>query len=400
MSIAITATALTQAVAGGTVAVTFKVADPASRSLNLSYRYRLHGKADWLTPTTTLPETVAATPAGVTLNGTWDLNNDDNTAEVGATFDFEIIAAAPVAVPSTGTIQIAASGMNDTTGVRDGDTVTVGGRVYEFNTNGTIVDGDVGVTVAAGANQAVATAALITAIDADTAAVVTATANATPGKVDLTYAIGGIIGNIAVTKASVNGAAIAVTGLTGGLDAESQTQAATVVATTTQGIAIPDAAPGHDTPLPPSPVDPENVQHETLTILALEGKIDRYGAIAQGHMNWSVAKGLLNDLESGKHWVIQIFRDRNDAEPRAMLVTPEIYADLVGSNEPTLISKDVPWFINTAWRNLTSMFRGQTAYQITSTVISSLGPVAHRKTVTSRVVAYLVSYEDWKRYLG
>lgn len=397
MAFTITATTLSQSVAGGTVAVSFTATDAASRTLNLSYRYRAHGTTDWLVPTTTLPDTVSATPGGASVSGTWEINDDVNTDVTSASFDFEVVATSQQAVASTGSATVLDA--NATTGVRDGDTIVIAGRTYEFNTTGGVTAGNVAVPLAGVVDtQANVKAALLAAVNADTQASVHAVANAAAGRVDFTYAVPGIIGNIAITKTAAVPAAITVTGLTGGLDIETVTSDATVTATTNAGISVPEDADS-DLPLP-GQVDPENFQHDELRILELEGHVDRYGAVAQGNMNWSFAKSCLNDLESGKRWVIQIFRDRNDPEPRAMLVNPDIYEKVVGSNDPNLVAKDVPWFINTAYRNLTSLFRDHTVYRVNSTVIPAIGPVAHRKNISSKVVAYLMSYEDWKLYLG
>jgi hypothetical protein len=61
-----------------------------------------------------------------------------------------------------------------TGGVSDGQTITIGTRVYEFDTNGAVTAGNVAVDVSAGAGAAAAIIALAAAINADASAVVTA----------------------------------------------------------------------------------------------------------------------------------------------------------------------------------------------------------------------------------
>jgi phage tail sheath gpL-like len=70
---------------------------------------------------------------------------------------------------------VAATGTLTFTGVvTDGQTVTIGTRVYEFDTNATVTAGNVAVDVSGGATASAAVTALVAAITGDTSAVVTA----------------------------------------------------------------------------------------------------------------------------------------------------------------------------------------------------------------------------------
>lgn len=276
MAVTITAVTLNQGVAGGTVAVSAKITDTYNRSVNVSYMYKLHTSDTWLAATTTLPATVAATSAGTTVNGTWAVNDDVNTAIAAGAFDFEIIVDAP----------------NDGTHAEE-----------LVNYTG------------------------------------------------------------AVTATTVGPA-----------------------------ITIPTDAPN----TLPLEGDALGVQPEDLEVLSLEGHVDKYGAVAQGNLNWSFAKKTLNELVTGERWVIQIFRDRNDPAPRAILLTPAIYNKLVGANDQNIVEKDVPWFINCAHRNLTDVFRNDTAFRIVDRAVVSTG--YHKKAVQKTEVAYLISYADFVKY--
>ncbi len=103
--------------------------------------------------------------------------------------------------------------------VADGDTVTVGGRVYEFDTNSSFVAGHVAVDVSGGVSAAQACAALAAAITGDAAAVVTATDGG--DYVGLTSKLQGSGGNDITLAADLDGGASGEASgayLTGGLD--------------------------------------------------------------------------------------------------------------------------------------------------------------------------------------
>ena len=387
-NITLTAATLTQATAGGTVAVSLTLADAIARTLALTYRYKLTSNDDYLVATTTLASSVAATTSGATITGAWSVNDDYNDAVVGGAFSFEVIAKA-AAAKATGTVTFS-------TGVVDGDTVTIGSEVYEFDSNSSVTSGHIAVTIAVGVSAANAAIALATALNADGNAVVGGLAGS--GVVTLTADTAGAAGNaIALAKVSSSAGAITVSGahLTLGADAETTSFTNSVTATTTDSSTDIPVAPAHQYPLEG---DKNGLFPEDLEILEIEGHVEKYGAVAQGNLNWSFAKKVINELITADRWVIQIFRDRNDPTPRALLVLPSIYAKVLGSNEQNLVQKDVPWFVNCAYRNLTDIFKGDTAYQIVNNEVKTTG--FHRKTVQSTVIAYLMSYADYVKYKG
>lgn len=135
---------------------------------------------------------------------------NNSSGQVAITYDNSRTTAA------TGTVTFSGS-------VSDGDIVTIGSRVYEFDTAanpGAITAGRVRVNVNGGATASAAVTALVLAITNDTSAVVTA-ADGTGDTVDLTAktTYSGAAGNaIVLTKTGTN---IAVSGsgtLTNGAD--------------------------------------------------------------------------------------------------------------------------------------------------------------------------------------
>jgi len=105
------------------------------------------------------------------------------------------ITTAPVnAVAATGVFTI-------TNTVSDGETVTIGSRVYEFKTSGDATLGNIKVDISGGATNALSATALITAIGT-TDPLVTATTGGT-GIVDVTARVKGVIGNTIVSIADL-----------------------------------------------------------------------------------------------------------------------------------------------------------------------------------------------------
>jgi len=109
-------------------------------------------------------------------------------------------AAAPVnAVGSVGTLTF--SGV-----VSDGELVTIGGRIYEFDTDASVTAGHVLVDVSGGATAPAAVTALVAAITGDTSAVVSAVDGA-GDTVDVTALVKGVAGDlIGTTTDCANGA--------------------------------------------------------------------------------------------------------------------------------------------------------------------------------------------------
>lgn len=130
----------------------------------------------------------------------------------GVAFDVaNVITGTPVnAVAATGTLTF-------TGVVADAQTVTIGTRVYEFDTNAAVTEGHIAVDVSGGVTAAAAVTALVAAITGDTDAVVTAVDGA-GDTVVVTAKIAGVSGNaIATTKVATN-ATWAQVHLTGGVN--------------------------------------------------------------------------------------------------------------------------------------------------------------------------------------
>lgn len=110
---------------------------------------------------------------------------------------------------ATGTITFSSS-------VSDGETVTIGGDVYEFDTGDGVTDGNILVDVSGGATASDASLALATAIDNNATEDVSATDQS--GSVDVVCDTPGAQGNdIDTTTDAVNGSWANAT-LTGGVD--------------------------------------------------------------------------------------------------------------------------------------------------------------------------------------
>jgi len=101
--------------------------------------------------------------------------------------------------------------------VSDGETVTIGGAVYEFDTNGETVEGNIAVDVSQGATASDAVTALVAAITANDDLVVTAV-DGDGDTVVVTAVVPGTEGNkIAVSTDASNGEWAKAT-LAGGID--------------------------------------------------------------------------------------------------------------------------------------------------------------------------------------
>lgn len=112
----------------------------------------------------------------------------------------------------------AATGTLTFTGaVSDGETVTIGSEVYEFDDDASVTAGNIAVDVSGGATASAAVTALVTAITADSTLVTGA--DGTGDTVDITAVAAGLSGNdIATTETCANASFGAAT-LTGGADA-------------------------------------------------------------------------------------------------------------------------------------------------------------------------------------
>jgi len=112
----------------------------------------------------------------------------------------------------------AATGTLTFTGVvADGETVTIGSEVYEFDTDDEVTDGNILVDVSGGATASAAVTALVTAITAESA-LVTAV-DGSGDTVVLTAVTAGLTGNSIVTDTDCENGSFGVETLTGGADA-------------------------------------------------------------------------------------------------------------------------------------------------------------------------------------
>lgn len=113
---------------------------------------------------------------------------------------------------------VAATGTLTFSGVvADGQTVTIGSRVYEFDTNSSITSGHVAVDVSGGVTASAAVTALVAAITGDTSAVVTAADGAGDTVVVTAKTKGTAANSYATTETCTNGSWGAST-LAGGVD--------------------------------------------------------------------------------------------------------------------------------------------------------------------------------------
>lgn len=101
--------------------------------------------------------------------------------------------------------------------VSDGETVTIGGAVYEFDTNGETAQGHIAVDVSQGATASDAVAALVGAIGANDASVVTAEAG-TGDTVVVTAVVPGTEGNKIKVSTDAANVGWAKATLAGGVD--------------------------------------------------------------------------------------------------------------------------------------------------------------------------------------
>jgi hypothetical protein len=101
----------------------------------------------------------------------------------------------------------------------DGETVTIGGRVYEFDTNGSITAGRVSVDISGGNSASQSVTALVAAINADASAVVTAADGAGDTVVVTAITTDATTGNAIGSTKTVSNATWGDTTLDGGIDA-------------------------------------------------------------------------------------------------------------------------------------------------------------------------------------
>ena len=101
----------------------------------------------------------------------------------------------------------------------DGETATIGSRVYEFDTNGAVTSGRVAVDVSGGASASQSVTALVTAINADASAAVTAAAGGGDTVVVTAITAVAATGNAIASTETITHAAWGAATLAGGKDA-------------------------------------------------------------------------------------------------------------------------------------------------------------------------------------
>lgn len=118
----------------------------------------------------------------------------------------------------TPVLPVAASGVLTITDVvADGQTVTIGADVYEFDTDATVSEGHILVDVSGGVTAAAAVTALVAAITANAASLVSG-ADGTGDTVALTAKTAGVVGNSIVTAETCANASFAHATLVDGVD--------------------------------------------------------------------------------------------------------------------------------------------------------------------------------------
>ncbi len=366
----------------------FTATDADSDTLYLVPEYKLSTSSTWLPATTNLPATVAATPGGVLVNGVWDLDKDFEDNLQGATFNFRVTATRKFF--ATGSLTAIAA--NTTNGIEEGDSFVVGGKTFEFTTDNAVTPGRFPVLIpSATATNAQVKAAIIAAINAPGPDQTTASVTASSGAgmvINLVAKTEGTGGNVAITQSISNSATLTPVGMVGGLASEVVTAPVTLsgidtgVASTENTAAVPELTP-----------DKNDVE-----ISRLEGTNKQKGAVASGGFRWSRAKSAIEDIRLGKQTIVTIYSDRAIGTGVAVLVNPEVYADLLGSETTLVVNKPVQWLMNTAWRSFSSLFRTPTT--VYAIQISSVGDAVgfgNTRTSTGTTVAYLISYVDYLR---
>lgn len=166
------------------VLVTFAVAAQAQPVWNLTAeRLQL--------PTATAPVNSAAATATLTFAG---VVADAQTVTIGTrVYEFDTALAA-----ATATLTISGT-------TSDTETVTLGSRVYEFDTGGAVTAGRVLVDISGGNSAAQSVTALVAAIEADASAVFGA-ADGAGDTVVVTADTKGTAGNVATTETCANAA--------------------------------------------------------------------------------------------------------------------------------------------------------------------------------------------------
>lgn len=364
------------------------LADADSDTIAIVYEWKLSTDGDWKIATTTGPASLAATPGGVAVAGTWDVDADYSGSLASATLQLRAVTT-KAAIKASGSLTAVLA--NATTGIKDGDTFTVGGETFEFTTDGLAVTGAGNVAVAlASATVAVGVVktAIIDAINASEATVVAS--SGASNVINLVAKTGGTAGNAAITQVLANATTLTPVGMAGGVNAEVVTGAtASLAAASTGTVGEPSTVL----------VDP-NPATNVVNFYALD-QLGKYGkgSIPQAAFKNSIVYKALDMIRKGVSAKFDIEANRagtsialglgaNHSERRAVLISVAEFNRVRGSAQITAELKSKQWLSHTAWRSLTSdgIFGadGSKVYGVYESVIVK-GQVQHT------IVAYLVS---------
>ena len=362
----------------------FNAVDADNDLLGLGYEYKLTSASTWNAASTTGPASVTASGAGVAVAGVWDLDKDFYGNLQDASFDFRVTAT-KAATFATGSLTAVAA--NTTTGIKVGDTFTIGTEVYEFTITGTVTGDHIPVELSTATDAASVVKTKIIAAITAFSELVAATSGA-GSLITLTALTAGTAGNLTITQSISNSATLTPVSLAGGLAAVPVTASVTVTGIDTGAT---DTVPGDVSALTTNKHDVE--------INVFEGTHTLKGFVAAGGFRWSRAKAAIEALRDGSETIFTIFSDRAIGEGVAVLVSPAIYADLVGSANVVTVEKPVQWLMNTAWRSFSQLFKGNnsdyTVYAIQESAFATKPDVGGVTVRNSTTVAYLVSYTGY-----
>lgn len=359
----------------GQATVNFTIADADSDTLALQYQYSLDGANNWKTPTLSgLPSTVSATPSGVALTGTWNIDANYAGNLATASLDFKVTST-KAAVKATGSVTAVAA--DPTTGIAVGDTVSIGAQTFEFSTSGTVTSSNVAVLLpSATATAAQVKTAISSAVNGSSATDVVATSGA--GQlIVLTAKVAGVLSDTTAESLS-NSATLTPTGMTGGVD--TQVVAATSVASLTTG----SVGESHDT-----------LAVDTIPNSVEAYKLDQFGkygtgVLPQAYMKKSIVYEMLDLLRSGARTKFEFVADRAGLhQRRAVLISVAEYNRVRGTDSIEVMLKSKQWlayYANKAMSTTTFFDADKRAYAISENVINTTTGI-----VSQNVIAYLMS---------
>ncbi len=363
----------------------FTATDADSDTLGLVAEYKLSTDATWKVATTTMPATVAATPGGAAVAGVWDLDKDFDGNVQNVTFNFRVTATKKFFAAGT----LTAVAANNSTGIKVGDSFVVGGKTFEFTVTGPVTAGRIAVVLpSATATAAQVKAAIIAAINGEATCTVAAASGAA-NTINLTSKVEGTAGNVAITQSISNSATLTPVGMTGGLASEVVISSTANITNANTG----DADTKNDDVVTEITTDKHDVE-----INRLEGTYSQKGLVSSAGFRWSRAKSAFEEIRNGKQTIVTIFSDRAIGEGVAVLVSPAVYAKLLGSETATVVEKPVHWLMNTAWRSFSQLFsKSVTVYAIQSSALADAGNISKLKINKATTGAYLLSYADYIR---